>query len=103
MEDLKNDDLELDHYFVMAKVQISVGPSVGECSAPHSMVPHERTFVQKYTKTVNRQFTLGVTASATPAATPSASYGESGQKELSGALLEVKELPSGSGPQQSYC
>jgi hypothetical protein len=102
MEDLENDDVELDHYFVVEKVQISAGPSDGECSAPHSVVPRERSFILKYTETDNWQATLGLMASPTPTGTLGAIYGESKEKQRPTVVVEVEGFRCGGGPRQSY-
>jgi hypothetical protein len=57
MEDRAEDemDVDLNHYFIIKECRISVGPLDGDCSAPHSVTPRKRSFVDKYTKTRNWQ------------------------------------------------
>jgi hypothetical protein len=102
MEDLEDADTEFDHYFIVKEARISVGPSDGECSAPHSVVPRERYFILKYRESNNWQAGAYAEISGTPAITPNISVGGSKQKDRPSAIVEIEGFKCGGGPRQSY-
>jgi hypothetical protein len=104
MEDRGEDemDVDLDHYFIVKECRISVGPLDGDCSAPHSVAPRERSFIDKYTKQRNWQAGITMAASQTPGVTPTVSYGQSKQTEQPSVVVEIEGFNCGGGPRQSY-
>jgi len=102
MEYLVESGVESDHYFVLKEAQMTAGPSDGECSPPHSVIPRERYFIIKFTETNNWQAGANSTISPTPAVAPNVSFGSSKQKEHPSSTVEIEGFECGGGPRQSY-